>query len=125
MFWDGHVTTFEEQAIKPLLNPLEMNNSNTVDVLDKIKNGDYASLFKKTFGETIFEDTAAALQSILKAIAEFERTEQVSPFTSKYDAYLAGNATRTTQELGNLHLTNQDIDDIVAFLKTLTDGYGQ
>jgi len=27
------------------------------------------------------------------------------------------------KELGNLGLTEQDVDDIVAFLRTLTDGY--
>jgi cytochrome c peroxidase len=27
------------------------------------------------------------------------------------------------EELGNLGLTEQDVDDIVAFLRTLTDGY--
>lgn len=29
-----------------------------------------------------------------------------------------------TEELGNLGLTNQEVDDIVAFLNTLTDGHG-
>lgn len=32
-------------------------------------------------------------------------------------------ATMNTEELGNLGLSDQEVDDIVAFLKTLTDGY--
>ncbi|HWB62414.1 MAG TPA: hypothetical protein VG603_02805, partial [Chitinophagales bacterium] len=32
-------------------------------------------------------------------------------------------ATIDFEETGNLHLTQQEEDDIVAFLKTLTDGY--
>jgi cytochrome c peroxidase len=28
-----------------------------------------------------------------------------------------------TEELGNLGLTQQEIDDLVAFMQTLTDGY--
>ena len=32
-------------------------------------------------------------------------------------------ATMNTEDLGNLHLTQQEIADIIAFLKTLTDGY--
>ena len=31
--------------------------------------------------------------------------------------------TLNTTQLGNLHLTDQEENDIVAFLKTLTDGY--
>jgi cytochrome c peroxidase len=27
------------------------------------------------------------------------------------------------EELGNLHLTNQELEDVVAFLQTLTDGW--
>jgi cytochrome c peroxidase len=33
--------------------------------------------------------------------------------------------TMNTEELGNLHLTNQEVADLVAFLETLTDGYNK
>ena len=32
-------------------------------------------------------------------------------------------ATMNTEELGNLGLSDQEVDDIVAFMRTLSDGY--
>jgi cytochrome c peroxidase len=39
-----------------------------------------------------------------QAIAAYEGSDSVSPFTSKFDYYLAGNATLTTQELNGYEL---------------------
>ncbi|MFN8287888.1 MAG: cytochrome c peroxidase [Chitinophagales bacterium] len=106
LFMDGRVNSFEEQAIKPLLNHLEMNAGSGAEIVEKIKNSDYASLFKRTYGATIFEDTTAALQAALQSLAAFERSEQLSPFSSKYDLYLAGEVNLTEQEMRGLKLFN-------------------
>ena len=106
LFLDGRVNTLEEQVRFPLLNHLEMNNSSIAEIVSKVSQANYASLFKNTFGKNIFADTTAAFDAISKAVAEFERSEQVSPFSSKYDAYLAGETTLTAQELHGLQLFN-------------------
>lgn len=105
-FLDGRVNTFEEQAIAPMLNHLEMNNSSAAEIVSKISKADYAQLFKSTFGQNIFNDTSAALNGALKAIASFERSYQLSPFTSKYDYYLQGTVQLTAQEMHGLQLFN-------------------
>lgn len=103
-FWDGRAKTLEEQALGPLLNPTEMNNASKQDVVDRLRTGPLAEQFKTLFGESIFSNTDEAFASIGKAIAAFERTRSVSPFSSKYDAYLANQATLTAQEIRGLSL---------------------
>lgn len=58
----------------------------------------------------------------------FNTLEEVLKFYNERDinpafAHPEVTSTMNTTDLGNLGLTPQDIDDIVAFLKTLTDGY--
>ena len=58
----------------------------------------------------------------------FNTLEDVLKFYNERDinpdfAHPEVPATMNTEDLGNLHLTQQEIADIIAFLKTLTDGY--
>ncbi len=103
-FWDGRAATLEEQAKGPFLNPLEMANTNRQAVVNKIHNAPYAPLFKRVFGQDVFEDTDSAYERMADAIAAFERTRGFNRFTSKYDRYLAGEAKLTAQELRGLAL---------------------
>jgi len=45
-----------------------------------------------------------AYERIARSIAAYERSKEVNPFSSKYDAYLAGKAKLTKQEKDGLHL---------------------
>lgn len=104
LFWDGRATgetlgdPLAEQAQGPFLNPLEQNNASAQVVVDKVAASRYAPLFKAVWGNDIFSDTKAAYDAIARSIAAFERSRQVSSFSSKYDAYLAGCAHFTGQE---------------------------
>ena len=67
----------------------------------------------------------------LKEIVHFYNTRDVLPRCAAgsrgegVTCWPAAEVTKNenTTELGNLHLTNQQEDDIVAFMRTLTDGY--
>lgn len=63
-----------------------------------MRNARYAQLFKQVYGSDAFVDTISAYNKIADAIAAFERTPLFSPFTSKYDYFLAGKAKFTEQE---------------------------
>jgi cytochrome c peroxidase len=89
LFWDGRVSTLADQAKQPLLNPLEMNNSNAEQVIAQIGKGEYADFFRKVFGSKSLTNTDAAFDNAVQAIADYERSSEVSPFSSKYDQYLA------------------------------------
>ncbi len=107
-FWDGRVNSLEAQAIKPMLNPIEMNNSNITQIINKFKNAEYSNLFKEVFGNSVFNDTTTAIQAAASAIAAYERSKQVNPFSSKYDYYLKGRAVLSEQEIRGLNLFNSE-----------------
>lgn len=107
-FLDGRAATLEEQAKGPFLNPLEMANTSKRQVVDKVRTADYASLFRNVYGADVFNDTDLAYDRIAEAIAAFERTRDFSKFTSKYDAYLAGKAKLSGQEMRGLKLFERE-----------------
>jgi cytochrome c peroxidase len=111
MFWDGRATGWTlgdplaEQAQGPFLNPLEQNNPNALVVCFKVAKSEYAHLYEEVFGEPLnFLNVAQTYENLARAIAAFERSEEVNPFTSKYDYYLAGMVDLTPEEQLGLEL---------------------
>ncbi|WNG23177.1 cytochrome C [Cystobacter fuscus] len=111
-FWDGRATGEKlgnpaaDQAQGPFLNPVEQNNPSAAAVVAKVCAGSYGSLFRSVYGEDICDATQVdkAYDGIALAIAAYEGSREVSAFTSKFDAYRAGHATLTDQELRGLRL---------------------
>jgi cytochrome c peroxidase len=116
MFWDGRATGWTlgdplaEQAQGPFLNPLEQNNPNALYVCLKVADSDYASLFEQVWGPGslaplfIKKNLELTYERIALSISDYEQSAEVNPFTSKYDAYLAGPVTLTDQEALGLEL---------------------
>ena len=71
-FWDGRAGSLEEQALKPIENPIEMNLPLDKAVARLRQSKTYNAWFKKIFNT---EPTAANLAT---AIAAFERTLETS-----------------------------------------------
>jgi len=105
-FWDGRAPDLPSQAKGPLLNPIEMGNASVQVVVNTVKNGPEAAGMKQIYGPTIFSDPNAAFDAIVDAIAAYEKTPEVSPFTSKYDAYLNGQVQLTASEANGLAIFN-------------------
>lgn len=107
MFWDGRATgstlgdPLAEQALGPFLNPLEQNNETSQVVVDKVLASGYKNLFLQ-----VCADPDTYYQCIGRAIAAYERSSEVSKFTSKYDYWLKGQAILTGQEQWGLQLFN-------------------
>jgi len=112
MFWDGRATgltlgdPLAEQAIGPFLNPLEQNNTSAGVVVDKVKKSKYANLFMDVWGLHAFDDTVKAYQMIGRSIAEYEQSEEMSPFSSRFDTYLGTGKGLTDKETLGLSLFN-------------------
>jgi len=104
LFLDGRVNTLEEQAQKPFLNPLEMGNSDANTVLLKLQSASYYPLFKQVYGGVTDANTAFA--DMADAIATYERSPELNPFTSKFDYYMAGQVSLTEEELAGMTLFN-------------------
>ena len=99
MFWDGRATGWilgdplAEQAQGPFLNPLEQNNPNALLVCFKVQQSAYAGLFEVVWGPGSLDcvgDVAGTYERIARSISAYEKSDEVNPFTSKYDYYLAG-----------------------------------
>lgn len=103
-FWDGRAATLEEQAKGPFVNPLEMANPHGKAVVEKVRRAAYAPMFEQVFGKDALKDDDKAYDRIAEALADFQRTREFAPFSSKYDAYLAGKAKLTKQEMRGLRL---------------------
>src|SRR5664279_3200000 len=112
MFWDGRATgltlgdPLAEQAIGPFLNPLEQNNADAGVVVNKVKQSSYANLFKSVWGSDAFSDVNAAYNNIGRSIASYERSNEVSPYNSRYDTYVKSGSGLTSEELQGLGLFN-------------------
>lgn len=113
MFWDGRATGWTlgdplaEQAQGPFLNSLEQNNPNAKIVCIKVRDSAYAGLFEEVWGPgslNCVKDVEGTYERIARSIAAYERSEEVNPYTSKYDYYLAGEEELTEQEAWGLQL---------------------
>ena len=82
-FWDGRAKSLEEQAARPIADPVEMNQSHEVSVSKLAADANYKVLFQKAFGS---EDVTFV--RVQKALASFERT--VLSGDSAFDRYQYG-----------------------------------
>ncbi len=85
-----------------------MNNSDKAAVVKKIRAAVYANLFDDVYGPNSLDNVETAYDYVVDAIANYEETAELNPFNSKYDAYLAGTAQLTAEELVGLQLFEDD-----------------
>jgi cytochrome c peroxidase len=121
-FWNGRATNLEAQAAVPLLNPVEMGMPSQWAVVTRLKeNTNYVSLFQQIYGVDLDSIPAGELApatnpapgavpavyaAATQAIAQFERSPVFNQFTSKYDFWLAGMTTLSSNELNGFELFN-------------------
>jgi len=92
-FWDGRAADVEEQAVGPILNPIEMGMPDADYVL-KVLNSipGYVEAFAEAFPE---DEEPLTYDNVGKAIGAFER-KLMTP--SRFDAYLEGDEGALTSE---------------------------
>ncbi|MEG6549153.1 cytochrome c peroxidase [Desulfocurvibacter africanus] len=111
-FWDGRAATVADQAKQPFLNPVEMNNANKDEVVQKVSKTFYAGLFEDIWGVGVFDNTETAYDKIAESIAAFEKCQMLRQFNSKYDLFLAGKAKLTPlEEEGRLLFTTNFLNN--------------
>lgn len=135
-FWDGRAATLKDQALGPFLNPVEMAMANETAVIAALKAAenpnaaDYQILFDKAYKIDLAALNTApiavppgdpsqdaqvmnAYQKLAQAIGEFEKSELFAPFSSKFDAVMAGAAQFTDAEQRGWDMFNRDPVDFV------------
>jgi cytochrome c peroxidase len=107
LFWDGRADTLQRQAIGPMVNPVEMANANPAEVAHKLAATKYRNDFTKLFGPRILDNQGVLISEAMFAIGRYQVEDpSFHAFTSKYDAWLQGNARLSPAELRGLHLFN-------------------
>jgi cytochrome c peroxidase len=105
--WDGRVDRGRDQARLPLLSPSEMANDSAAAVVAYVKKSTHAGVLRAAFGGAIFDDAEKAFSGILQALEAFEqRPADFYPYSSRYDAWLAGKAVLSDQEMRGLATFN-------------------
>jgi cytochrome c peroxidase len=81
-----------------------MANPDTLTIAEKLRALKYSELFTEVYGTDALSNSSKAFSSMSDAIAAYEGTSEVNPFSSKYDHWLRGEAELTTQELSGLSI---------------------
>ncbi len=103
-FLDGRASDLLQQFEGPLLNPVEMNNPSKSAVVEKVRDGAYAKLAQRVYGESLFANLDTAFEKLAQAVVAFENTERFHPFASKFDDFLRGRAKLTPLEARGFEL---------------------
>jgi len=119
-FWDGRATgqhlgnPAADQALGPFLNPVEQNNPSSKAVLEQVVKSPYARLWEQAWGEPLRTATQADIDKnydrVGQAIAAYEASYEMSPFSSKYDYSLQGKVQLTEEEQRGLALFNGKVN---------------
>ena len=89
-FWDGRASTLEEQALGPIENPIEMNDT-LPNVIAKLSaDPSYVNDFNVAFG------TGPSADGIARAIASFERAVEVD--TTPFERFQNGEVGAMSQQ---------------------------
>jgi cytochrome c peroxidase len=73
-------------------------------IAERLRALPYVELFEKIFGPEALDDPNTAFSHMADAVATYEKTPEVSPFNSRYDRWLRGEADLSEQERRGLAL---------------------
>ncbi len=121
-FLDGRAPTLQVQAKGPFLNKVEMGNASKSAVVTLLKNSSNAAAFQQVYGSTIFDTPTKAYEKLATAIAAYEKSSEVSPFSSKFDFYTSGQAKLTLKEQRGLTAFNDPMKGNCAACHISTPG---
>jgi cytochrome c peroxidase len=103
-FWDGRVTSLEDQAKEPVPNEIEMHLEWSDAVARLSAHPEYPEFFCAAFG-----DHTITMERVVKAIAQFERTFVSAD--SRYDRFVRGELQLTPKEEAGRQLFFTEVAD--------------
>ncbi|WP_448950197.1 cytochrome-c peroxidase [Labrys neptuniae] len=107
--WDGRVDRGADQARIPLLSEFEMGNRDGTEVARRVLAAGHGKAIAALVGRKAAADPAIVYKTALKALEVFQQDYKTFyPYSSKYDAVLAGKAELTPQEARGLDLFNAE-----------------
>jgi cytochrome c peroxidase len=103
-FWDGRSDSIAQLAEQPLTNPDEMNAGSRAAVADKLRAAPYAGELRRVFGADALATPERALATFGAALEAYLTSDELAPFTSRYDDFVRGTGTLSAVEQRGLTL---------------------
>jgi cytochrome c peroxidase len=91
LFWDGRVGSLEEQAKQPMTNPFEMGMGGEEAVVVRLS---AIPEYRRSF-QRVFRREGITIDTIVKAIAAYERTQLSA--NSPFDRFISGDTNAITE----------------------------
>lgn len=102
LFLDGRADSLATQVVEPLLARHEMNIGRPSVLAAKLRAAGYGRAFEAAFGTGILSDPKRALRAVGETLEAYLQSDELSPFSSRFDEMLRGKSTLTAQELRGL-----------------------
>jgi len=97
--WDGRADSKSDQARIPLLSSFEMANVSADAVVEAAEKAGYVAELQRILAPAPLGNKTQKFDAVLKALEVYQQDPATFyPYSSKYDAYLAGKAVLTPQE---------------------------
>jgi cytochrome c peroxidase len=107
LFWDGRASTFQDQAIAPLLNPLEIDGGSVEKLVAKLHQASYSKLLTALFGPGLFDNPKLLVAEAMFAVGRYQVEDpSFHPYTSKFDDWLEGKVRLNAAEMRGYSLFN-------------------
>jgi cytochrome c peroxidase len=117
--WDGRAPSAHEQAVLPLLSPLEMANADMSAAVARLRASPNAQALRQVFGPHVLDSDEQGWRALLLALEVFQQSPRdFYPYSSKYDAFLRGQAQLSAGEARGLALFNDRSKGNCAFCHT-------
>ncbi|MDF3833650.1 cytochrome c peroxidase, partial [Cupriavidus basilensis] len=104
LFADGRADTLAEQARGPLFDPNEMNNGTPASLLRKVDSTELAPALAARFGPAVRTDPEQMVLALGKALEAYLQSDEMAPFSSRFDDYLRRRTPLSTAETRGLAL---------------------
>jgi cytochrome c peroxidase len=102
---DGRADSLHAQALIPWLDAAEMGNASIEALAQRLQRAAYAPRLQQLFGPQLFDRPRQAVAAAALALERFELEDpSFHPYSSRYDAFLAGRGTLSERELRGLSL---------------------
>ena len=104
LFWDGRANILEEQARGPLFAKDEMNLAGEAELAERLKSAPYAAELLAAYNLAATASDTQWAETAFAALGAFQRSPEVAPFSSKYDAARRGEIKLSREEARGLRL---------------------
>ena len=105
--WDGRSDRGRDQAAVPLLSPFEMADESASAAAVRARKAGYDGEIAAIYGADILADNNKVFAAITHALEVYEQSwRDFYPYSSKYDAFLAGRVHLSPQEARGLAAFN-------------------